>query len=89
MIKLKYPEGSIISYCDEYFKVLRNNSDYSGRVIDVGRTEINNFYFKYAGEESILIDDENKIMEIENWIQGTNIRKGMNPINDMTPRSLR
>jgi hypothetical protein len=69
MKDLKYPEGSIIMWCDEYYKVIRNSCDWSGSVMDTIGDVISNFYFKYQGEEAILITNKDEIKKVENWIQ--------------------
>ena len=45
MKNLIYPIGSFISWCDDYYKVLQNSSDYSATVVDMGGDESRNFYF--------------------------------------------
>lgn len=52
MEDLKYPEGSIISWCDEYYKVI-----------------------EFAGEEAILIKDNDIIKKVNNWIDTTLIKE--------------
>lgn len=46
MKELKYPEGSIISWCDEYYKVIKNSNDWSGIVMDAGGDKLH-FYFSF------------------------------------------
>lgn len=63
--ELKYPIGSFIKWCDEYYKVLSNYSDWSGTVVDMGGDVDSGFYFKYQGEVAELIADQQKINELE------------------------
>lgn len=65
MSDLKYPVGSFINFCDEYYKVLENYSDHSAKVIDMGKDICRNFYFNYQGEQCVLITDEKLIKELE------------------------
>jgi len=67
--ELKYPNGSFISYCDEYYKILQNSSDYSATVLDMGGDECRNFYFKAYGETSQLITDKKKTDELNNLLE--------------------
>jgi len=67
--ELKYPNGSFISYCDEYYKILQNSSDYSATVLDMGGDECRNFYFKAYGETAQLITDKDKIKELDSYLE--------------------
>lgn len=69
MSKLKYPEGSIISWCDEYYKVIRNMSDWSGSVMDAAGDISSNFYFSFQNEDAVLITDKTIIQEVNGWIK--------------------
>lgn len=69
--ELKYPVGSFIKWCGEYLKVLSNNTDYVGKVQDMGGDIISNFYFKYQGEEAKLITDEKEISELSSILNKT------------------
>jgi hypothetical protein len=63
MSGLQYPIGSFISWCDEYYKVIENISDYSGVVMDMAGDKAK-FYFEYGGEKAVRIDDKDKIKEL-------------------------
>lgn len=67
--KLKFPKGSFIEFCGEYFKVIENYGDYSGRVMDFDGIVSKNFYFDYAGEKAELITDEKKIKELKSYMK--------------------
>ena len=69
MTGVKYPVGSFIFWCDEYYKVLENYHDHSGKVMDMGKTICNSFYFKAYGEEASLVTDVDKINELNNILQ--------------------
>lgn len=77
MEELKYPVGSIISWCDDYFKVIKNSSDYSGTVVDTAN-ETSKLYFEFAGESAILIKDEDKIRQVEGLIQKAKTKDSLN-----------
>lgn len=64
MRKLKYPIGCFILWCNEYYKVLENYSDYSAKVVDMGGDIITNFDFEY-GEQAQLVTDSEKIEELK------------------------
>lgn len=55
--QFKYPVGCKIMWCEEEFEVLENygDGDCSGKVLYAGEDVISNFYFKYGGEEAIVI----------------------------------
>ena len=67
--KLKYPEGSFVKWCDEYYKIVSNTSDWMAKVMDMSGDIINGFYFDYAGETSELITDKQKIKELEGLLK--------------------
>lgn len=69
MEELKYPIGCFVSYCDEYYKILENSSDYSATVIDMGGDKLRNFYFKAYGETAQLITDKDKIKELDSYLE--------------------
>lgn len=66
--ELKYPVGCFIEWCDEYYKVLSNYSDRSGKVVDMGGDVDTNFYFNYGNEPATVITDTSKIKELENCL---------------------
>lgn len=69
MEELKHPIGCFVLYCDEYYKILENSSDYSAKVIDMGRDKLRNFYFKAYGETAQLITDKDKIKELDSYLE--------------------
>lgn len=74
--KFKYPEGSFITWCDEYYKIIKNHSDYSATVMDMSGDICRNFYFKLYGEEAILIKNNDPlIQELENCINESLTKK--------------
>ena len=62
---IKYPEGCYIEWCGETFKVIRNNDDCWGAVLDPSGFANKRFHFTYDGEEALRIDDKDKIKELD------------------------
>lgn len=75
MKELKYSEESIIFWCDEYYKVIKNAGDYMGTVMDLAGEFIERFYFEFGDEKAELIIDKNKIKEINDIINNALKRK--------------
>jgi hypothetical protein len=77
MKNLKYPEGSIVSYCDEYYKIITNYNDHSATVMDTAGDVSRNFYFSFCGEDAVLITDEVIINQVNRWINVALDKKGV------------
>lgn len=54
--RLKYPIGCKISWCGEEYIVVENYNDRSGKVRYENDDQILLFYFNYAGEEAVVIN---------------------------------
>ena len=68
--QLKYPNGSFIEWCEEYYKVIDNFHDHSAMVMDMGGDISRNFYFEYQGEVARLLTNEDEIVKAEGYLAG-------------------